>query len=100
MPTEPAGAKPQRRGRDITEAGRIAAIIAGLLTGGGGVWYARGAVAPPTAVDVEARHGVAVLKAEIAGELRLIRQQQEVTAGVVKDMNDEMKLVLRELRRR
>ena len=92
---------PRRRTEDrvVSAVGRVTVAILLALGGAGGGWMAKDRVAqasPPSAVDQAARDAareaaasVVLLRAELSGDLRAIRQQQEQMADTLKELRDE-----------
>lgn len=84
-----------------TAVGRVTVAVMLALGGAGGGWLAKDRVAQASApsqnsVDQAARDAareaaasVVLLRAELSGDLRAIRQQQEQMAETLKELRDE-----------
>ena len=82
----------------VSAVGRVTVAVMLALGGGGAGWLAndRVAQAAPQAVDQAARDAareaaasVVLLRAELSGDLRAIRQQQEQMTETLKELRDE-----------
>lgn len=91
---------PRRRTEDrmVSAVGRVTVAVLLALGGAGGGWLAKDRVAQaaPAAVDQAARDAareaaasVVLLRAELSGDLRAIRQQQDQMADTLKELRDE-----------
>ena len=87
--------RPRRSEDSLTTAvGRVTVVVMLALGGGGAGWLAKDRVAsaaplPTVAVDEQARRDLAVLRAEVTGDLRAIRQQQDAMVETLREMRDE-----------
>ena len=91
---------PRRRNEDrlVSAVGRVTVAVMLALGGGGAGWLAKDRVAqaaPPAAVDEQARKELAVLRAELSGDLRVIRQQQDSMAETLRELRDEARRLRR-----
>lgn len=92
---------PRRRTeyRLVSAVGRVTVAVMLALGGGGAGWLAKDRVAqaaPQAVVDQAARDAareasasVVLLRAELSGDLRAIRQQQDQMSETLKELRDE-----------
>ena len=92
---------PRRRTEDrlVSAVGRVTVAVMLALGGGGAGWLAKDRVAqaaPQAVVDQAARDAareasasVVLLRAEMAGDLKALRQQQDVMAETLRELRDE-----------